>query len=232
MRRNVRIVWGGCGVSGARGHAVSRAIVGSSACCRCVTPVASGVDRRFQLWSKPLHAYAKARRLISAGSPSTSANPRDPPRDHIRQLSLEACQGGFTRAWKATPRPTEGAQNHHVALCLVAYVIVERERLDQGCTWRQLKRCLILQGRQLALPALERVRAAAQPLMIRGWHSSKPRPKPHNACCGRMRTRSRPGSGARDNSDRRVLKCPRHGLFPDSNHRQPTWQGLSLARPS
>src|ERR671938_451420 len=31
----------------------------------------------------------------------------------------------------------------------------------QGCTWRQLKRRLILQGRQLALPALERVRAAA-----------------------------------------------------------------------
>jgi hypothetical protein len=77
------------------------------------------------------------------------------------QLSLEACQGGYTRSWKATLPPTEGAQSHHIALCLVAYVLVERERLDQGCTWRQLKRRLILQGRQLALPALERVRAAA-----------------------------------------------------------------------
>lgn len=77
------------------------------------------------------------------------------------QLSLEAWQGGFRRSWKATPRPIEGAQTHHIALCLVAYVLVERERLDQGCTWRQLKRRLILQGRQLALPALERVRAAA-----------------------------------------------------------------------
>ena len=77
------------------------------------------------------------------------------------QLSLEACQGGFTRSWKAMPRPPEGAQTHHIALCLVAYLIVERERLDQQCTWRQLKRRLILQGRQLALPALERVRAAA-----------------------------------------------------------------------
>jgi hypothetical protein len=48
-----------------------------------------------------------------------------------------------------------------MALCLVAYLIVERERLDQGYTWRQLKRRLILQGQQLALPALERVRAAA-----------------------------------------------------------------------
>jgi hypothetical protein len=77
------------------------------------------------------------------------------------QRSLEACQGGFTRSWQVTPRPTEGAQTHHVALCLVAYVIVERERLEPGCTWRQLKRHLIFQGRQLALPALERVRAAA-----------------------------------------------------------------------
>jgi hypothetical protein len=38
---------------------------------------------------------------------------------------------------------------------------VERERLDQGCTRRQLKRCLIFQRSQTALPALERVRAAA-----------------------------------------------------------------------
>ena len=65
------------------------------------------------------------------------------------------------RSWKATPPPKEGEQSHHIALCLVAYLLVERERLDQGCTWRQLKRRLILQGRQLALPALERVRAAA-----------------------------------------------------------------------
>jgi len=77
------------------------------------------------------------------------------------QLSLEACQGGYTRSWKAKASTKEGAQTHHIALCLVAYLIVERERLEQGCTWRQLKRRLILQGRQLASPALERVRAAA-----------------------------------------------------------------------
>jgi Transposase DDE domain len=77
------------------------------------------------------------------------------------QRSLEACQGGCMRSWKATPCPTEGAQHQHMALCRVAYVMVERERLDQGCTWRQLKRRRLLQGRQLALPARERVRAAA-----------------------------------------------------------------------
>jgi hypothetical protein len=77
------------------------------------------------------------------------------------QLSLEGCQGGFTRSWKAKSPTKEGAQTHHIALCLVAYLIVERERLNQGCTWRQLKRRRIRQGRQLASPALERVRAAA-----------------------------------------------------------------------
>lgn len=77
------------------------------------------------------------------------------------QLSLEACQGGYTRSWKGKASPKEGAQTPHIALCLVAYLIVERERLNQGCTWRQRKRRLILQGRQRASPALERVRAAA-----------------------------------------------------------------------
>ena len=77
------------------------------------------------------------------------------------QLSLEACQGGYKRVTAEQPYPTAGAQTHHIALCLVAYLIVERERLDQGCTWRQLKRRLILQGQQLSLSALKRVRAAA-----------------------------------------------------------------------
>jgi hypothetical protein len=77
------------------------------------------------------------------------------------QLSLEACQGGDTRSWKAKPSTQEGAQTHHMALCLVAYLIVERERLGQGCPWRQRKRRLILRGSQAVLPALEQVRAAA-----------------------------------------------------------------------
>ena len=77
------------------------------------------------------------------------------------QLNLEGCQGGYKRVMATQPYPKADAQTHHIALCLVAYLIVERERLDQGYTWRQLKRRLILQGQQLALPALERVRAAA-----------------------------------------------------------------------
>src|SRR5215831_11583457 len=109
--------------------------------------------------------YATNRLSLSAREVRTLYRKRHEVEEVIKvlksQLSLEACQGGYTRAWQATPSPKEGEQSHHIALCLVAYLLVERERLDQGCTWRQLKRRLILQGRQLALPALERVRAAA-----------------------------------------------------------------------
>ena len=76
-------------------------------------------------------------------------------------LSLEACQAGYRRSRQDTSLPREGAQEHHVALCMVAYLVVERERLDQGRTWVRLKRHLILTGASQALPALERVRQAA-----------------------------------------------------------------------
>jgi hypothetical protein len=72
-------------------------------------------------------------------------------------LSLEACQAGYRRPGADALRPKSKAQKHHIALCLVAYLIVECERLDQG----QLKRRLILKGLQISLPALERVREAA-----------------------------------------------------------------------
>jgi hypothetical protein len=77
------------------------------------------------------------------------------------QRSLEACQVGYRRRGTDSARPQPRAQEHHLVLCLVAYLIVERERLDQGVSWRKLKQRLILKGRQAPLPALERVRKAA-----------------------------------------------------------------------
>ena len=77
------------------------------------------------------------------------------------QLGLEACQAGYRRRGTAATCPQPQVQAHHVALCLVAYLIVERERLDRRLTWRQCKRQLILKGVQRSLPALERVRRAA-----------------------------------------------------------------------
>jgi putative transposase len=76
-------------------------------------------------------------------------------------LSLEACQVGYRRRGKAVAPPQPHAQEHHIALCLVAYLIVERERLDQGVSWSKCKQRLILKGSQGAVPALERVREAA-----------------------------------------------------------------------
>jgi putative transposase len=109
--------------------------------------------------------YATNRLTLTAQEVRTLYRKRHEVEEVIRvlksQLSLEGCQVGYKRVMAAQPYPEAGAQTHHIALCLVAYLIVERERLDQGYTWRQLKRRLILQGQQLALPALERVRAAA-----------------------------------------------------------------------
>jgi putative transposase len=76
-------------------------------------------------------------------------------------LSLEACQVGYRRPATPTSYPQPHAQEHHIALCLVAYLIVERERLDHGLSWGKYKQRLICKGSQVALPALERVREAA-----------------------------------------------------------------------
>jgi len=109
--------------------------------------------------------YATNRLSLSAKEVRILYRKRQEGEEVIRvlksQLGLQGCQGGYKRVTADQPYPQEGAQTHHVALCLVAYLIVERERLDQRCTWRQLKRRLILQSRSLTLPALERVRAAA-----------------------------------------------------------------------
>jgi putative transposase len=77
------------------------------------------------------------------------------------QLGLAACQAGYKRFGPGVCRAAEGVQAHHTALCLVAYVILERERIDQGVTLHQLRRKLIVKGLAVSLPSLARVRAAA-----------------------------------------------------------------------
>lgn len=109
--------------------------------------------------------YATNRLSLSAKEVRALYRKRQEVEEVIRvvksQLSLEGCQAGYQRASVPSPRRGEGAQEHHIALCLVAYLMVERERLDWGDTWRQRKRQLILRGPQGVLPALERVRNAA-----------------------------------------------------------------------
>jgi len=109
--------------------------------------------------------YATNRLSLSATEVRTLYRKRQEVEEVIRVLksqgSLEACQAGYGRSPDKQSLPREGAQEHYIALCLVAYRIVERERLDRGDTWRQRQRQLILTGPQSALPALERVRSAA-----------------------------------------------------------------------
>jgi hypothetical protein len=47
-------------------------------------------------------------------------------------------------------------------VCLVTYMILERERLNQGITLRQLRPTLSVKGLTVSLPSLARGRAAAQ----------------------------------------------------------------------
>ena len=53
------------------------------------------------------------------------------------------------------------AQRQHLSCCRAAGGVLERERQDRHLSIYQLKRRLSFQGRSMALPALERLRAAA-----------------------------------------------------------------------
>jgi hypothetical protein len=77
------------------------------------------------------------------------------------QLNLAGCQAGYTRSTEETTDSQPQPQTHHIALCLVTYLVVERERFERGMTWRQFKRHLIPKKPHTPLPALERLRMAA-----------------------------------------------------------------------
>jgi hypothetical protein len=56
---------------------------------------------------------------------------------------------------------SERAQQPHIACCLVAFGVLERERQDRNLRIDQLKRQLSFKGRSLGLQARERLRNAA-----------------------------------------------------------------------
>jgi Transposase DDE domain len=66
------------------------------------------------------------------------------------QLGLTGCQARSARA-----------QLHHVACCLTAFCVLERERHDRGLSIYKLKRALSCNGRSIRLPALERLMSTA-----------------------------------------------------------------------
>jgi putative transposase len=66
------------------------------------------------------------------------------------QLALTGCQAR-----------SERAQLHHIACCLSAFCVLERERCDQQLSIYKLRCQLSCQGQSCPLPALERLKRAA-----------------------------------------------------------------------
>ena len=53
------------------------------------------------------------------------------------------------------------SQEHHFALCMTAYIVLERESKEKGVTIYKLKRSLNSKRRQVPLPHLKRLKKAA-----------------------------------------------------------------------
>ena len=70
------------------------------------------------------------------------------------QLGLSGCQAR-----------SERAQRHHITCCLAAFCVLERECQDRGLGIDKRKQHRSCQGCSIALPALKRLRSAAQPLI-------------------------------------------------------------------
>jgi hypothetical protein len=77
------------------------------------------------------------------------------------QWGLASCQAGYTRLGNEERPAQEGVQAPHLALGLIACVILARERISQGITLRHLRRTLIVRGLKVSWPSLKRVRMAA-----------------------------------------------------------------------
>jgi hypothetical protein len=77
------------------------------------------------------------------------------------QWRLEACQAGYRRAPAREYQEREGVQEHHLALCVIASLVLERERIDRGLTFHQLRRELIVKGLKVPVASLKRLRTAA-----------------------------------------------------------------------
>ena len=98
--------------------------------------------------------YATNRLTLSAAEVRRLYRVRSQIEEVIRvckdQLGLTGCQAR-----------SERAQMHHMACCLVAFCVLERERQAQQLSVYKLKQQLSFQGRSLVLPTLEQLRSAA-----------------------------------------------------------------------
>ena len=98
--------------------------------------------------------YASNRLTLSAAEVRRLYGVRAQIEEVIRvckdQLGLTGCQARSDRA-----------QQHHMACCLVAFCVLERERHDRQLSIYKLKRQLSFKGPSCVIPALERLKRAA-----------------------------------------------------------------------
>jgi len=69
-------------------------------------------------------------------------------------LGLEKCQSGYQMSSIKKTNARKGAQEHHTALCLIAFSIIERERLDCQKSWQESRTDIILAREDYSLPSL------------------------------------------------------------------------------
>jgi|GEM_PF-778100 len=78
------------------------------------------------------------------------------------ELGAERCQAGYRRRKGEKPKwKKDGPQEHHLCLCLVTYLILERERFERGVSLRKLRQELILRRQEVQLPTLSELRDLA-----------------------------------------------------------------------
>jgi Transposase DDE domain len=98
--------------------------------------------------------YGTNRLTLSAAEVRRLYRVRTPSEEVIRvckdQLNLTGCQAR-----------SERAQLHHIACCLSAFCVLERERHDRQLSIYKLKRQLSCKGQSCVLPALELLKSAA-----------------------------------------------------------------------
>lgn len=70
-------------------------------------------------------------------------------------LDAEGCQVGYLRKKSVRKQePQHGPQEHHIALCLVAYAVIEADRQGHDVSWRKYRQRFIFQRDSLKSPAL------------------------------------------------------------------------------
>jgi len=71
---------------------------------------------------------------------------------------IEKCQSGCQP--KNSPF-RQVAQGYHIVLCLIAYLIIERERTDKKMIWQKFRHHIILKGQSVRLPSFSRLKSVA-----------------------------------------------------------------------